>query len=53
MAHFNFILSTNIAISTLAIKKIKNLNKVMWSYKIEKGQLIWKVDSNHQRAHRG
>lgn len=25
----------------------------MWSYKIEKGQLIWKVDSNHQRAHRG
>lgn len=34
-------------INTLAIKNIKNLNKFMWSYKIEKGQLIQTVDSNH------
>lgn len=53
MTHFNFILSTNISINTRAIKKIKNLNKVMWSYKIEKGQLIRNVDSNHQRALKG
>lgn len=53
MTHFNFILSTNISTNTRAIKKIKNLNKVMWSYKIEKGQLIRNVDSNHQRALKG